>query len=96
MTSQRQDTMDPVGEVALVDIRSRSIDSLAGKTIALMDAHKVNSDVFLARAEKLLKEKYGIAGVVYGNKPNSGRGAPKDVLDELGQKGDAAIVAFGD
>ncbi len=93
---QKQEPMNPVGEVAVLEIQSKSLDSLAGKTVALMDAHKVNSDVFLARAEKLLKEKYGVAAVVYGNKPNSGRGAPKEVLDELGQKGDAAIVAFGD
>ncbi|MBI2907027.1 MAG: hypothetical protein HYX92_05165 [Chloroflexi bacterium] len=89
-------TMNPVGEVAVLEIRSRSIDSLTGRTVALMDARKVNSDVFLARAEKLLKEQYGVAAVVYGGKPNSGRGAPKEVLDELGVKGEAAIVAFGD
>lgn len=93
---EKTEIMNPIGEVALVEIKPRSLDTLVGKTVALMDSHKVNSDVFLARIETLLKERYRIAGVVHGHKPNSGRPAPTAVLDELGQKGDAGIVAFGD
>lgn len=93
---QNRDIMSPVGEVAVLEISAKKIGSLAGKTIALMDAHKVNSDVFLQRAESLLKEKYGVVGVVYGHKANSGRGATQETLDELAAKADAAIVAFGD
>ncbi|MFH1486051.1 MAG: hypothetical protein ABIH46_08275 [Chloroflexota bacterium] len=96
MTARESEMMNPVGEVESLQIQVKNVDSLAGKTVALMDSHKVNADVFLARTEKLLREKYGVADFVYGHKPNSGRPAPTPVLDELGRKGDAAIVAFGD
>ncbi|MBI2907443.1 MAG: hypothetical protein HYX92_07315 [Chloroflexi bacterium] len=96
MVAAESEIMNPVGEVAVREITSRRVDTLAGKTIALMDSHKVNADVFLARAENLLKEQHGVLETVHGNKPRAGLGAPREVLDELGRRADAAIVAFGD
>ncbi|MBI2848062.1 MAG: hypothetical protein HYX83_02700 [Chloroflexi bacterium] len=47
---------------------ARRIDDLNGKTIGLLDDGKPNFDVFLARVEERLKERYQFAAVVRARK----------------------------
>src|SRR5262245_56693562 len=45
------------------------LESLSGKTIGLLDISKPGGSIFLDRIEQLLKERYGVAGVIRATKP---------------------------
>lgn len=96
MTGNKVEILNPIGEIEVGQLRPKGLKSFAGTTVGLVDAHKVNSDVLLRRLGQLLREKHGVRDAVYGDKPNAGRGTPKAVLDDMAQRADFGIVAFGD
>lgn len=59
------------------------LDTLRGKTIALLDISKPGGSVFLDRIEKLLVEKHGVARVMREAKPTFTKPAPLEVLDRI-------------
>lgn len=59
------------------------LDTLRGKTIALLDISKPGGSVFLDRLEKLLVEKHGVVRVVRESKPTFTKPAPPEVLDRI-------------
>jgi hypothetical protein len=73
------------------------LQTLAGKTIGLLDISKPGGSLFLDRLEQLLKERYGVARVVRSVKPTFAKPAPAEVLDRLvAEKCDGVIEALAD
>jgi len=69
---------------------------LRGKVFGLLDNSKPNADKLGERFEQLLREKYGIAGVIKRRKLTAQEGAPKQVLDELAAQADFVLSGLGD
>jgi hypothetical protein len=73
------------------------LDSIAGKTVALLDISKPGGNVFLDRIEQLLTERYGVAGVVRVTKPTFTKPAPESVIASFREsRVDAVIEALAD
>ena len=69
---------------------------LHGKVIGLLDNSKPNADKLGDRFEQLLREKYGVAGVVRRRKLTAQEGAPKQYLDDLASQADFILSGLGD
>jgi hypothetical protein len=73
-----------------------NFQDLRGKVIGLLDNSKPNADKLGERFEQLLREKYGVAGVVKRRKLTAQEGAPKQFLDELAAQTDFVLSGLGD
>jgi hypothetical protein len=71
------------------------LDTLAGKTVALLDISKPGGAIFLDRLAQLLQEQCGVAQVVRETKPTFTKPAPAAVIERLAQC-DAVIEALAD
>ena len=71
------------------------LQTLAGKTIGLLDISKPGGNLFLDRIERLLHERYGVARVVREVKPTFTKRAPGEVIEKL-RSVDAVIEALAD
>ena len=69
---------------------------LRGKVIGLLDNSKPNADQLGERFAALLKERYGVAGVIRRRKITAQQGAPKQYLDELASQADFILSGLGD
>ena len=72
------------------------LDTLAGKTIGLVDINKAKGVFFLDRLEEVLRERYGVKDVLRRKKTSPGRLVPEAVKTELREKCDAVIEALSD
>jgi len=72
------------------------LDTLAGKTIGLLDISKSKGAFFLDRVEEVLREQYGVKDVLRRMKPTVTRTAPAPLKAELTEKCDALIEALSD
>jgi len=72
------------------------LDTLAGKTIGLLDISKSKGAFFLDRVEEVLREQYGVKDVLRRMKPTVTRPAPAPLKAELTEKCDALIEALSD
>src|SRR3546814_682635 len=88
--------MNPVGSntVERHPIAPR-LNTLAGKTIGLLDNTKKNADLLIRTAGEILIRDHGVLDVIYRRKISSSPAAPAAMLDELAQC-DAVINAYGD
>ena len=88
--------MNPVGERDTVHhpIAVR-LDTLAGRTIGLLDNTKKNADILLKAVGEILMAEHGVRDVVYRRKVGSSPAAPAEMLDEMAAC-DAVINAYGD
>ena len=71
------------------------LNTLTGKTIALLDISKPGGNIFLDRLEPLLRERYGVAKTIRIMKPAFSKPAPADVLEAL-RAADGVIEALAD
>jgi hypothetical protein len=71
---------------------ARRLDTLAAKTIGLLDISKPGGRFFLDRLEVLLQERAPGAQVVRASKPTFTRPAPDDVIRSLVESGCHAVV----
>ena len=71
------------------------LDTLAGKTVGLLDISKPGGSFFLDHIERLLKERYGVAEVVRKMKPTFTKPAPETIIQELANC-QAVIEALAD
>ena len=71
------------------------LDTLAGKTIGLLDISKPGGSVFLDRVEQILRDEHGVAAVVRVMKPTYTKPAPLEVLEGL-RFVDGVIEALAD
>ncbi len=69
---------------------------LRGKVVGLLDNSKPNADKLGERFEELLREKYGVSGVIKRRKLTAQEGAPKHFLDELAAQADFVLSGLGD
>jgi hypothetical protein len=69
---------------------------LRGKVVGLLDNSKPNADKLEERFAQLLKERFGVAGVVARRKLTAQQGAPKQYLDELAAQADFVLSGLGD
>jgi tetratricopeptide (TPR) repeat protein len=72
----------------------RLLETLAGKTVALMDIGKMRGDEFLDRLEQLCRERH-IATRRY-KKPTNTRVAPRELIAEIAHSCDAVVIALSD
>ena len=72
------------------------LDGLGGKSVGFLWNSKPNGDLLFERLEKLLREKYEIADVVYKRKPTASLPATESVIDELAESVQAVIVGLAD
>jgi len=72
------------------------LDTLAGKTIGLLDISKSKGAFFLDRVEEMLRQQYGVKDVLRRMKPTVTRPAPVALKEELREKCDAVIEALSD
>jgi hypothetical protein len=71
------------------------LESLTGKTIALLDISKPGGNVFLDRLEQLLLERCSVAHVVRETKPTYAKPAPEGLLEKL-RNVDAVVEGLAD
>lgn len=71
------------------------LDTLAGKTIALLDISKPGGSHFLNRLESVLLQKFGVAKILREQKPTYTKPAPPQLLEKL-RGVDAVIEALAD
>ena len=71
------------------------LDSLAGKTVGLLDISKPGGQIFLDHLERLLKERYAVGEIVRRTKPTFTKPAPAALIEEL-SRCDAVIEALAD
>ena len=86
-------TMDPEPVAVSIAIRP---DTLDGKVLCLLDNSKLNADKILELIAGELAKRYSLSGVVRKRKSNLSKCAPQDVLDEIAEECDIAIVGVGD
>ena len=68
------------------------IDTLKGKTIALLDISKPGGRVFLNRIEALLRDRYEVAEVIRDAKPTFAKPAPPEVIARLRRARVQAVI----
>lgn len=69
--------------------------SLTNARLGLIDDSKENALELLEELTALLRQRFGIAGVVYHRKPSASKPATPEVIQELAQTCDYVIVAIG-
>ncbi len=86
---------DPTAETASA-LRGRAapLATLDGKTIALIDIGKMRGDEFIDRLEQLCSKR-GIKTRRY-KKPTNTRVAPREMIKDISEHCDAAIIALSD
>lgn len=73
------------------------LDTLAGRSIALLDISKPGGSVFLDRVEMILKDRYGVGRVTRMMKPTFAKPAPEEIISQIvSEKIDAVIEALAD
>ena len=91
--------LSPEGKAQTSAARVASLPRFAdlrGKVIGLLDNSKPNADQLGERFAVLLKERYGVAGVITRRKITAQQGAPKQYLDELASQADFILSGLGD
>jgi len=98
MHSDNEELLNPLGEVDPLEVAlAPRLPDLSGKVFGLLDNMKVNCESFLDRLEELLREKFKITEVLRRKKfAGAGKEAPPEVLQELADRCDGVIHAFGD
>ena len=86
---------DPTAEAAsTMRPRRAPLDTLQGKTVALMDIGKMRGDEFIDRLEALFRDA-GIATRRY-RKPTNTRTAPVPLLQQIAAECQAIVIALSD
>ena len=87
--------LDPTDETTPQHIKQAArLESLAGKTVGLLDISKARGDVFLDRVEEKLNA-LDVTTIRY-KKPTFAKPAPVDLRHEIATSCDAVIEALAD
>ena len=87
--------VNPLDERILNAAAAPRLETLAGKSVALLDISKPGGSHFLDRLEQLLKQRYSVARVVREMKPTFAKPAPEGLLEKL-RAVDAVIEGLAD
>ena len=71
-------------------------DTLAGKTLGLLENSKANSDKVLHELGQMLKEKYDLKDIGWFNKHSASLPTKPDVVQDMINKVDILITGIGD
>jgi len=71
------------------------LSDLTYKRLGLIDDSKENAQELLEEITAVLRQRFGIAHVVYHRKPSASKPAAPEVIQELAQTCDYVIVAIG-
>ena len=71
------------------------LSDLKNKRIGLIDDSKENAKELLEIIADLIKEKFGIESVCYHRKPSASKPADPEVISNMNNECDFAIVAIG-
>ena len=71
------------------------LDSLEAKVIGIIDNGQSNSTSMFHELAQLIKERLGVADVLFKTKPTHMQGAPKPMMDEILNRCDAVITGLG-
>ncbi len=90
--------LDPRGDEMLEEHieMAPKIDTLNGKRIGLLHDRRLNGDKLLWMVADLLKSDYEVGEITFRARPNVSDISPPDLLDEIAEKSDAALIAIGD
>jgi hypothetical protein len=91
--------LSPEGKTQISTARVAALPrfvNLRGKVVGLLDNSKPNADKLAERLADLLRENYGVAGVISRRKLSAQQGAPKHYLDELAAQADFVLSGLGD
>ncbi len=68
---------------------------LGHKRLGIIDDSKENAQELLEELTDLLRQRFGLAQVVYHRKPSASKPAAMEVIEELAQTCDYVLVAIG-
>ncbi len=86
---------DPVGEAATSRKQRAAIRWSPDKRIATLFNNHVSSYRFWKRLEELLKERLGGSAIASLSKENTLSPAPREMITEIAESADIAIVGVG-
>ncbi len=87
--------VNPCNERRLLAAPAPRLNTVAGKTVALLDISKPGGSAFLDRLERLLVERQAVARVIREIKPTFAKPAPEHLLEKL-RGADAVVEALAD
>ncbi|MFC1867482.1 hypothetical protein ACFL0H_05045 [Thermodesulfobacteriota bacterium] len=100
MTTKLIEVLDPTAKAVGVGLEiAPRIDDLNGKVIGLLDNGKPNFDIFLARIEELLCQRFKFSDVVRVSKGGGMSGAARlsvEQMDNFAAKCDAVVNGMCD
>jgi hypothetical protein len=70
--------------------------SLRGRTVGFLDNTKANFDRLVMDMGALLRERFGVNGVVHRKKANAASPAPREILEELAKHCDVVFAGSAD
>ena len=70
--------------------------SLTGRTVGFLDNSKANFDRLVTEMGALLRERFGVAGVVHRRKASVSSPAPREILEELAKQCDVVFTGSAD
>ena len=90
--------ISPLDETARTPrVPAPRLDTLAGKTLGLLDISKPGGNLFLDHLERLLNERFDVGQIIRVMKPTFSKPAPDSVIDHLvAASCDAVIEALAD
>lgn len=90
--------VDPTGSssASAFELAPRDLPDLNGKTVALLNSTKFNSDNLLDGIGEALSERWSVKELVRESKPYFGRPIPEDQARDLASRCDVLITAIGD
>lgn len=83
------ETTPPLGQPA------PRLASLAGKTVGFISNGKEGTAGFFAHLDRVLREEFGVADVIFRRKSNYSAPADPDIVDEL-RRWQAVVTGIGD
>jgi len=88
--------IDPTagGGVVALPLAPRRVD-LVGSIVGLLDNTKEQGDVILHTIAAVLREHYGVAGVISRRKEHYSKPAPEALIEAMAQEVQVAIAAVG-
>ena len=87
--------VSPCNERKLIGRPAHRLQTLAGRTIALLDISKPGGSIFLDRLQTLFSETHGVARILRHFKPTFTKPAPEEIIEKL--RGiDAMVEALAD
>ena len=88
--------LDPTNELSAAGGQAAArLSSLEGKTVGFISNGKEGTKGYFAQLERLLREDFGVAEVVWRTKSNYSAPADPHIVDEI-KKWHAAVTGVGD